>query len=279
MEGVRHGQRFFDTARRISLSKPIILLKGGTGSIGADAAMSHTGALAGSFAVFRAICSQTNVILAETVDEMVNIAGLLISQPEISGKRIGIVTQGGGLGVIASDLCEAEGLEIPLIEDRIVDMLDTFLPPFWSRRNPVDLVAPNKVSTITDSTAALLAHADMDAILLMGLGYMTARATRWMSSPVLPRDVMELSARKMIEAEMQLLDLVVEQIREFNKPIIPVIDIIGFDEPGDNNIVRHLDAKGIMAYSAPEQAIAALAKAQRYYARRRAMMKETTALR
>ena len=69
---------------------------------------------------------------------------------------------------------------------------------------------------------------------------------------------------------MELLDLIVKQIRDFNKPIIPVIDVVGFDEPGEGNIVRHLDAMGIMAYSSPEQAIRALAKAEGYYRKRRA---------
>ena len=83
---------------------------------------------------------------------------------------------------------------------------------------------------------------------------------------------MEQPARKMIADEMEFLDLVVDQIKQFNKPIIPVIDIMGFDEPGAGNVVRHLDSKGIMAYSSPEQAIRALAKAQDYYRRRRAAL-------
>ena len=136
IEGVRQGSRFIETIRRISAVKPVILLKGGTGAIGADAALSHTGALAGSYAVFRAICSQANIIVANTIDEMVDIAGLLLSQPEIKGKRIGIVTQGGGLGVISADLCEAAGLMIPPLEEDLVRMLDAYLPPFWSRRKP-----------------------------------------------------------------------------------------------------------------------------------------------
>jgi acyl-CoA synthetase (NDP forming) len=271
VEGVRQGSRFIDTIRRISAVKPVILLKGGIGSIGAEAAMSHTGAMAGSFTVFRSICRQVNIIMADTIDEMVDIAGLLLSQPEIKGKRIGIVTQGGGLGVLSADLCEAAGLEVPPLDESVVGMLDAYLPPFWSRRNPVDLVAPGRVSMITDSTAALLAHADMVAIVLLGLGYMTSRARRWLESDVLPDDVMEQPARKMIEGEMELLDLIVEQIREFNKPILPVIDVVGFDDPDKGNIVRRLDAMGIMAYSSPEQAIRALAKAQGYYQKRRAM--------
>ena len=244
VEGVRQGRRFIDTVRRISAAKPVILLKGGTGAIGAGAAMSHTGAMAGSFAVFRSMCSQANIIVADTIDEMVDIAGLMLSQPEITGKRIGIVTQGGGWGVISADLCEAAGLELPPLDDRVVGMLDAFLPPFWSRRNPVDLVAPGRVSMITDSIEALLKHADMDAILLLGLGYMTSRARRWLESPVLPREVMEQPAQKMIAGEMELLDLIVQQIKQFNKPIIPVIDLVGFDEVGEGNIVRHLDHEG-----------------------------------
>jgi acyl-CoA synthetase (NDP forming) len=184
VEGVRQGRRFIDTVKRITAVKPIILLKGGTGAIGADAAMSHTGAIAGSYAVFKSMCVQANIIVADTVDEMINTGGLLLSQPEITGKRIGIVTQGGGWGVITADLCEAAGLEVPPLDERVVGMLDAFLPAFWSRRNPVDLVAPGKVSMITDSIEALLEHSDVDAIILLGLGYMSGRARRWMESSI-----------------------------------------------------------------------------------------------
>ena len=269
VEGLRQGRRFVETARRVALAKPIILLKGGTGSIGAGAAMSHTGALAGSYTVFRAMCQQANIILADTIDEMVDAAGLLLTQPEIKGKRIGIVTQGGGWGVITADLCEVAGLDLPPLDERIITELDGFLPPFWSRRNPIDLVAPGRVSMITDSIAALLEHGDMDAVLLLGLGYMTARARRWLESPVLPREAMEKPASLMINGELELLDLVVTQIRRFNKPIIPVIDLVAFDEPADGNIVKHLDERGVMSYSSPEQAVGALARAEEYYRKRR----------
>ncbi len=268
VEGLRDGRRFFDIARRVALRKPIILLKGGTGATGAGAALSHTGALAGSYAVFSAMCSQANIILAPTIDEMVDVAGLMLSQPEFTGKRIGIVTQGGGWGVISADLCEEAGLELPPLPERVVSELDSFLPAFWSRRNPLDLVAPGKVSMVSDTIEALMEHADLDAILLLGLGYMTLRARRWMDSPVLPPDVMAESAQKMIEGEMGLLDLVLKQIRHFNKPIIPVIDSVAFDDPSEGNIVKHLDREGVMAYSSPEQAIGALARAQEYFRKR-----------
>ena len=269
VEGLRQGRRFFELSRRVSARKPIVLLKGGTGTAGARAALSHTGALTGSFAVFRSMCRQANLILADTMDEMVDVAGLMLSQPEIAGRRIGVITQGGGFGVLAADLCETAGLELPPLDDRVLGMLDAFLPPFWSRRNPVDLVAPIRVSAFSDAIEILLLHAGMDAIVLLGLGYLTSRATRWLDSRVVPREVTEPPARKAITGERELMDLLVQQIRQLKKPIIPVVDIVGFDLPGENNIVKRLDGMGLMAYDSPERAVRALAKAAEYYARRR----------
>lgn len=268
IEGLRQGRRFMEIARRLALAKPIILLKGGTGSIGAGAAMSHTGAMAGSFVTFRAACRQSNIMLADTIDEMVDITGLILSQPEFTGRRIGIITQGGGWGVISADLCESYGMEVPALEESVVSMLDGHLPPFWSRRNPVDLVAPGKVSMITDTIDIILNHTSMDAILLLGLGYMTLRAGLWMKSPVIPLDEIEKSAQWMIDEESKLLGIIEEQIKKYGKPVIPVIDQTVFDDPGEYNIVRRLDREGIMAYSSPEQAIRSLAKVQDYYRRR-----------
>ncbi|MBN1531732.1 MAG: CoA-binding protein [Spirochaetes bacterium] len=268
IEGLRNGRRFMDIARRITRTKPVILLKGGTGSIGAGAAMSHTGAIAGSFATFRSMCRQCNIILVDTIDEMVDTAGLILSQPAFTGNRIGIVTQGGGWGVISADLCEAHGMQIPPLSDSVVAMMDRFLPPFWSRRNPVDLVAPGKVAMITDSIDIILNHTEMDAILLLGLGYMTLRARLWMESPVIPKDSIEQNARLMIGEEAKLLGLIGEQIKRYGKPVIPVIDQVAFDDPSEFNIVSRLDREGIMAYSSPEQAIGALARVQEYYRRR-----------
>ncbi len=269
IEGLRQGRRFMECARRITLKKPVILLKGGTGAIGAGAAMSHTGALAGSYATFRSMCRQCNIIPAETIDEMVDIAGLILSQPVFTGRRIGIVTQGGGWGVISADLCEAHGMEVPPLDEKVAVMMDEYLPPFWSRRNPVDLVAPGKVSMITDSIDIILKHTGMDAILLLGLGYMTLRAQRWLDSPVIPRGEIEKQARWMIDEEAKLLGLIEEQIKKYGKPIIPVIDLVAFDDPSEHNLVRRLDREGVMAYPSPEQAIRALAAVQDYYRRRK----------
>jgi acyl-CoA synthetase (NDP forming) len=269
VEGLRDGRRFFETASRVSRNKPIVLIKGGTSDGGAKAAASHTGAIAGDTAIFASMCRQAGVIQARSVDEVTDISGLLLSQPEITGRRVGIITQGGGWGVIATDVCAEVGLEIPPLDDALVKKLDAILPEFWSRRNPVDLVAPGRVSAITDTIDLIVKSAGMDAILLLGLGYMTLRARRWMESPIIPREVSEKPATMMITEEKKLLDMVCEQVTRYGKPIIPVMDQIAFDEPADGNLPAYLDERGLMSYSSPEQAIRALAKAAEYYRWRR----------
>ncbi|MCD6569340.1 MAG: CoA-binding protein [Deltaproteobacteria bacterium] len=267
IEGVRQGQRFFDAAKRISKKKPILLLKGGTTLLGAEAAMSHTGAMAGDDTVFRAMCRQTGIIQVDTMDEMVDTAGMLLTQPRPTGNKVGIVTLGGGWGVIATDMCVSNGLVIAPLEKKAVAMIDKILPSYWSRKNPIDLVAPNHVTNITDSIGILMEHGSIDAALVLGLGYMSFRARRWLNSPVLPRADIEKSAQLMVGEEIKLLDLIKKQTKQYKKPIIPVIDIMASDEVTDNNLVKYMDRQGIMSYSSPDMAIRALAKVVDYYSR------------
>ncbi|MEA3223753.1 MAG: CoA-binding protein [Thermodesulfobacteriota bacterium] len=270
VEGVRQGQRFFEAAKRISKKKPILVLKGGTTPSGADAAMSHTGAMAGDDAVFKAMCRQTGIIDADTMDEMVDTAGMLLTQPRPTGNKAGIVSLGGGWGVIATDMCVSSGLKIAPLGKEVVEKIDKILPSYWSRKNPIDLVAPNRVTQITDSIGILLEHGTIDAALVLGLGYMSLRAKKWLDSPVIPKSNAVESARLMSAEEMKLFDLIKAQSKKYNKPIIPVIDIMASDVAMDNDnntLVNYLDRKGIMSYSAPGMAIRALAKVVDYYKR------------
>ncbi len=267
VEGIRDSHRFMEIAKRISRTKPILLLKGGTSPIGAQAARSHTGAMAGDDAIFRAMCRQTGIIQVDSTDEMVNISGILLSQPKIGGNKVGIVTLGGGWGVIATDYCASSGLELVQLDKSVIEMLDKILPPYWSRSNPIDLVAPNRVTLITDSINVLLKNTDIDAIFVMGLGFMTIKARRWLDSPVIPRPDIEEPAQRLMSAERDLFSLIVEHIRHYNKPIIPVMGSVVFDEVMNDNPVKFLDKRGIMAYSSPEYAISAFTKAFDYYRR------------
>jgi len=264
VEGIREGRRFFELAKRISPKKPMILIKGGRSDMGARAAMSHTGAMAGNNEVFDAMCRQTGIITVDSMDDMVDVCGMLTSQPRPRGNRVGIITLGGGWGVIATDTCAANGLVLPRLKDSTIRMLDKVLPPYWSRSNPVDLVAPNRITLITDAISILIENEDIDAILALGLGYPTLRAMVWRSSPIIPREDSDAPSRLMYEGEMQLMELLVGQIKKLERPIIPVIDIMAFDRTENHDLLNYLDSKGIMAYPSPEKAIYALAKVLEY---------------
>lgn len=264
VEGLRNPRRFFDAARRISPVKPIILIKGGRTGRGAQAAMSHTGAMAGNDVIFSSMCRQSGIIQVETMDEMIDVAGVLM-QPGMPGNRVAIITLGGGWGVLATDACESAGLVVEPLSPALVETLDRILPPYWSRGNPIDLVNPSRVSVITDTITELMEHAGVDAVLLMGLGYMTLRARGWTRSNTIPGDTAKEAAEMMIREETHLFELVSGLIERYRRPIVPVIDIMAFDHRFENNPVDLLDGRGIMSYTAPDRAVFALSKAASYH--------------
>ena len=263
IEGLRQPRRFFESARRISPEKPIILIKGGRTDRGAIAAMSHTGAMAGNDEVFTSMCRQAGIIQVNTMDEMIDVSGMLM-QPRPSGNRVTIITMGGGWGVIATDMCLANGLAVDPLAPSLVETLDRILPAYWSRSNPIDLVAPGHVSVITDTITELMEHSPTDAVLVMGLGYMSLRAHGWLRSKAVPTEVVKQSAEFMIAEEAKLFSLIVDLIARYQRPIIPVFDLMSFDAQMDNNPVKFLDSKGIMPYPSPDKAVYALAKVVGY---------------
>ncbi len=141
LEGLGDGRRFYDLARATTPRKPVIVMRGGLSALGRKAASSHTGALAGSAAVFRAAARQAGVILAADPDEALDASALLAYQPLPAGGRVAVLTLGGGWGVLTADLLAEHGLELAELPPELVAAVDELLPPFWSRGNPVDLVA------------------------------------------------------------------------------------------------------------------------------------------
>jgi len=140
IEGLREGRRFYELAREITRKKPIVVIKSGTTGAAAKAARSHTGALAGSDAVYTAAFKQAGVIRAEDEEELADIVLALCRLPLPRGKRVGILTMGGGFGVVTAEDCEKEGLEIATLEPRTLEKMRSFMPSRWTPGNPVDLV-------------------------------------------------------------------------------------------------------------------------------------------
>jgi len=175
LESFGNPRRFARLARRIGRTKPIVCVKAGRTRAGSRAAGSHTAALAANDAAVDALFHQTGVIRADTIDEMFDIAACLEGQPLPRGRRVGIVTNSGGPGILAVDACEAAGLKVPAFSDATRGRLASFLPAEASIANPVDMVASAGPDEYRRAIEAALASDDVDALVVIYTPVDTAR--------------------------------------------------------------------------------------------------------
>jgi len=169
LESVKDGRRFFQAARRVGRKKPVIVLKGGRTAAGNRAAASHTGAMAADFKIFAALCRQAGVVTVHQPEDMLDASMVFSSLPMPRGRRVAIMTLGGGWGVVASDLCSEQNLIVEPLSDALVAELDHMLPPYWSRTNPVDLVGENDLELPIKAIEILAAWDGCDAIIHLGV--------------------------------------------------------------------------------------------------------------
>ncbi len=141
IEGIKDARRFMSSVRAAARIKPVIALKVGRHAAGAEASMSHTGALVGSDSTFSAALSRSGVLRVETVSQLFAAARAL-STPRYrsASERLVIITNGGGPGVMAADRATDQGIELSTLSDETLAALDDALPSVWSRNNPVDII-------------------------------------------------------------------------------------------------------------------------------------------
>ncbi len=167
IEGVSDGGRFFESLRAASKAKPVILLKAGTTQAGAQAASSHTGALAGSEAAFEAVCEQAPALRAGSVEELVQLSRAFATQKVPAGQRVAVVTNAGGPGIIASDACERAGMSLARITGESLQYLRRYLPPAASLHNPVDILGDADSMLYGIAVETLLKDEGVDAVLVI----------------------------------------------------------------------------------------------------------------
>ncbi len=168
LESFGNPRRFSRVARDVASRKPIVAVKGGRSAVGARAAGSHTGALlAASDATVDALFAQSGVIRTDTLGELFDVAGLLAAQPPPAGPRVGVVTNGGGLGILCADACEAAGLEVvatPAVAQRA---LRAELPEGAAVANPIDLLASASPEQFARAIDVLASSGAVDAIVVL----------------------------------------------------------------------------------------------------------------
>ncbi len=161
LESFGNPRKFARIARLVTATKPVIALKSGRSPAGSRAAASHTGALATAEVASEALFRQAGIIRVDTLEELFDVANLLSQQSVPSGRRAAILTNGGGLGILAADACAARGLELPSLSAETLSELRSFLPRQASLANPIDMTA---VATAEEYRKSLKLLAQDDAV-------------------------------------------------------------------------------------------------------------------
>ncbi len=139
VEGVKDGRRLFSVMQEAARRKPVIVMKGGMTESGARAASSHTGALAGSRSVWEAFFRQSGAVRVDSLEEMADVAAAFHYLKETQGKRVGVLSVGGGTAVAVADSCALAGMELPVFTKATVAKIREFIPPAGNMiRNPID---------------------------------------------------------------------------------------------------------------------------------------------
>jgi acetyl coenzyme A synthetase (ADP forming)-like protein len=167
LESFGNPRAFARIAQRLARRKPILALKGGATATGSRAAGSHTAALAGSDAAVDALFRQAGVVRAHTLDELIDVATLLSTQPVPRGRRVAVLTNAGGLGILAADACEAAGLELPAPSDETRVALTEVMPAEGSMANPIDLLGGANANSFARALPLLLEDPAFDAAIVL----------------------------------------------------------------------------------------------------------------
>ncbi len=261
LESVKDGQRFFKAASRVSRKKPVVMLKGGRTAAGARAAASHSGAMATDGAVFDAACRQAGIIQVRQPMEMVDASAVFSSLPLPRGNRVGIVTLGGGWGVVTTDLCNENGLVLPDLPDVIMKKLNALLPDYWSKGNPIDVVGEFDIDIALVAMEALLEWEGCDAIIHLGIDGKRIFGDKMLESVALSDpgfDRKDLAPMKkiLVDFDQTFKDKTKDLVMQYKKPIIGV----SLMSDADSEMLHgsHDDRYKAVLFPSPERAVRAL---------------------
>ena len=266
LENINEGRHLIDVARRVNLHKPVIVLKGGRTPAGQAASASHTGSLSGEMNPFMGACSQAGLLLASVPSELLDLSAGFSSLPLPRGNRVGIVTLGGGWGVVTADECNEKGLVIPGLPDTIIEKIGRYLPPFWSKGNPVDMVGTEDREVPLLAVEELLKWDGIDAVISLGMVGLneTIRLmieTTLRADPSVNPGLMGKMETFNREYEERYIARIVELMEIYEKPVIGVSLVAA------RKTVRPVPGKrysGVF-YQTPESAVNVLARMVFYY--------------
>jgi len=238
IEGVKDGRKFIESAKRITKVKPVIALKSGRTEYGAKAASSHTGSLAGADTIYDAVFKQTGIIRAEDFEHMFDLAKAFAALKDKlpKGDRVGIITDGGGAGVMASDAVAKFGLKMADLSEETIKYLKENFPPHAVPGNPTDVVGDTDAERYRIALEAFTKDENVDAILVIVL----------FQVPLLE--------------EEKVIDILAEYQKKSDKPIVAV----AMGGKKTDYYAKLLEEKGVPVYPTPERGVRALAGLAKY---------------
>ena len=235
VEGVPDGQKFIEVARKVTRDKPVVAIKSGVTASGSRAVSSHTGSLAGSEAAYKAAFRQAGVIRATSMERVFDYARAFAYQPLLKGDRIGIVTNAGGPGILATDALEHAGLEIPRLGRETTIALSDYLPGAASAANPVDVLGDALADRYEYAVRRVLDDSNVDGVIVI----------------VTPQAMTEIE---------ETAHAVGQMAQQADKPVLACF----MGEARINAGVDVLWQYGVPNYPFPERAAAALAAMSEY---------------
>ena len=256
LEGLDANSGLYPVARQVCRKKPVLIFKGGRTQTGGTAAASHSGAMAVSSRVLRAAFRQAGIIELEDSQGLTDCAKAFSAYPIPRGNRVGILTRGGGWGVITADSCEENGLVVPKLSDNITTKLNEILPPYWSHGNPVDMAAVITSEPYLQCLEVLAEWDEVDAVIALGGSIQSAMDFN--NNVEGPKELKETLAfaREFAKEYTAQDDVVLEETRRLvdktGKPIVVVT--LGDYDNHRSDLMDHR----VVSYPTPERAVRAL---------------------
>ncbi|MBN2299033.1 MAG: CoA-binding protein [Deltaproteobacteria bacterium] len=264
IEGISNGREFMEIAEQVTSKKPVIALKTGRSRTGSKAAQSHTGSMAGSYATYEAMFAQKGITRVKTPTDLLNVSAAMTHLPMPKSNRVGIMTMGGGWGIVAADECEDAGLFLPELSGDIISRLDSLLPDYWNRGNPVDLVGEGDADMYLQVIEVLARWDEIDSVIPLGIvgrsQYMEDFITcqERMDGKLYTRELKLSVLKNQLQNENRIISGIARLQKETRKPIV----LVALSETGLS--LSDTEHGKVMSLSSPEQAVSIISHMAQY---------------
>lgn len=263
VEGITDGVGLMSRLSDVARKKPVVLVKGGATENGARAAASHTGALAANDSIFDGACRAGGISRARTVEEAFEAAATFATQPLPKGPNVVILTTAGGWGVVTSDAIADDGsLNLMTLPEDLKSLIDTKLPPRWSRNNPVDCAGGETRDTIPEVMEMIASHPDVDAVIYLGIGIQANQARLMREGHFYPDHGLERIVEYHERQDARFAQAAHELSLRTGKPILIATELAVADP--SNPGVQTVRETGRLCYASGNRAVVALGHLYRY---------------